>query len=202
MELLRKAYLFLIDALQSLLIAALFFLLIYVFIAKPFNVVGLSMYPNFQDKSYVLTNKIGLHFSDPKLGDVIVFKAPPDPEKSYIKRVIGVSGDSIMLQNGNVYLNGKILDESVYLKPTVRTYGSTFLKDGATITVPANSYFVMGDNREESSDSREWGFLTRGDCSFPLSDIAANCNIEGYSFFVYWPLNDMKFVKNPYGIRK
>lgn len=185
MGLLRKIYSFLIDALQSLVIAAVFFLLIYVFIAKPFNVVGLSMYPNFQDKSYVLTSIISLHFNNPKLGDVIVFKAPPDPEKSFIKRVIGTPGDTITLENGSVYLNSKLLDESHYIKPTVKTYGSAFLKDGATITVPPNYYFVMGDNREESSDSREWGFVKKS-------------AIEGYSFFVYWPISDVKFIKNPY----
>ncbi len=186
MNLFRKIYSFLIDALQSLVIAAIFFLLIYVFIAKPFNVVGLSMFPNFQDRSYVLTSIISLHFQNPRLGDVIVFKAPPDPEKSFIKRVIGTPGDSIMLENGSVFLNGKLLNESAYLKSSVKTYGESFLKDGITIRVPQNEYFVMGDNREESSDSREWGFVEKD-------------AIEGYSFFVYWPINDMKFIKNPYG---
>lgn len=185
MDLLRKLYSFLIDALQSLLVAAVFFLLIYMFIAKPFNVVGLSMYPNFQDKSYVLTSIISLHFNNPKLGDVIVFKAPPDPEKSYIKRVIGIPGDTVILKDGDVYLNGKLLDESRYLKPTVKTYGGAFLRDNGTITVPQDNYFTMGDNRNASSDSREWGLVSKD-------------KIEGYSFFVYWPINDIKLIKNPY----
>lgn len=143
------------------------------------------MYPNFQDRSYVLTSIISLHFKNPKLGDVIVFKPPTDPEKSYIKRVIGTSDDSVMVQNGSVYLNGKLLDERLYLNPTVKTYGGQFLKEGVATLVPKNKYLVMGDNREASSDSREWGFVDKE-------------KVEGFSFLVYWPINDMKFIKNPY----
>ncbi|HZQ29520.1 MAG TPA: signal peptidase I [Patescibacteria group bacterium] len=185
MGILRKLYAFLIDILQSLLIAAAIFLVIYIWFFQPFNVIGLSMYPNFQDKSYVLTNKIRLNFEKPKLGDVIVFKAPPDPEKSFIKRVIGTPGDSIIIENGKVILNGKQLDESAYLKPSVKTFGGAWIREGQEITVPANSYFVLGDNREASSDSREWGLV-------------GEKAIEGYSFFVYWPIPDIKVVQNPY----
>lgn len=185
MSLFRKIYLFLIDTLQSLLIAAAVFLVIYVFILKPFQVKGDSMYPNFFNDSYVLTNVIALRFQNPKLGDVIVFKAPPEPEKAYIKRVIGVPGDTISIQNGQVVLNGISLNESAYLKPTVKTYGGTFLKEGQKIQVPADNYFVMGDNRPFSSDSREWGFVSKD-------------KLDGFSFFVYWPVNEAKAVKNPY----
>lgn len=156
------------------------------------------MYPNFFNNSYVLTNVLGPRLSNPKLGDVIVFKAPPDPEKAFIKRVIGVPGDTVKLQNGGVYLNGNLLDESAYLKPTVKTYGGAFLREGETITVPKNSYFVMGDNRPYSSDSREWGFVTKDNCTLSMSDLLSGCKIEGFSFFVYWPLNEMQLVKNPY----
>lgn len=185
MALIRKIYAILIDTIQSLLIAAAIFLFVYVFILKPFQVKGNSMYPNFYNDSYVLTNVIGLRFENPKTGDVIVFKAPPDPEKSFIKRVVGTPGDTIMISNGGVFLNGKFLNESAYLKSTVKTFGSNFLRDGSTITVPPNEYFVMGDNREESSDSRVWGFVPKN-------------ALEGYSLFVYWPTNEAKFVKNPF----
>ncbi|HKC14640.1 MAG TPA: signal peptidase I [Patescibacteria group bacterium] len=181
----RKVYSFLIDTLQSLLIAAAVFLVIYQFLFRPFQVKGDSMYPNFFNDSYVLTNIIGLKMQAPKLGDVIVFKAPPDPEKAFIKRVIGTSGNTIMIQNGQVFLNDKPLDESAYLKTSVRTYGGSFLREGTKITIPDNEFFVMGDNRTFSSDSREWGFVKK--------DL-----ITGYSFFVYWPVNEAKIVKNPY----
>ena len=185
MEPLRKTYYFLLDIVQTLLIAAAIFLVIYMFLFRPFQVDGDSMYPNFLNSEYVLTNLIALHFNNPKLGDVIVFKAPPEPTKDYIKRVIGVAGDTIMVKNGNVYLNGKLLDESSFLRPSVKTYGGAFLAEGQTITVPPGDYFVMGDNREYSSDSREWGFVPQG-------------NLIGDSFLVYWPLNDIKLVVNPF----
>lgn len=142
------------------------------------------MFPNFQDKEYVLTNLITLRFGPVTHGDVIVFKAPPDPEKDFIKRVIGLPGDTVMLKDGSVYVNGNLYDESSYLKSDVKTYGGAFLQEGQTLTVPQGQYFVMGDNRPYSSDSREWGFVPEG-------------NIIGKSFFVYWPIPDMRVISNP-----
>ncbi|HET9946895.1 MAG TPA: signal peptidase I [Patescibacteria group bacterium] len=185
MFILRKVYAFLVDTIQSILIAAAIFLVIYLFLFRPFQVNGESMFPNFQDKEYVLTNLIILRFHTPVLGDVIVFQAPPEPDKDFIKRVIGLPGDTVMLKDGDVYVNGKKLDESSFLNSSVKSYGGSFLKEGDTVTVPQNEYFVMGDNRPYSSDSREWGFVPKG-------------NIIGESMFVYWPVNDMKSVKNPY----
>lgn len=185
MNVLRKIYSLALDTVQTLILAAALFLVVYVFIFRPFQVSGESMYPNFLNKEYVLTNIIGLRFAKPKLGDIIVFKSPTDEEKDFVKRVIGVSGDTVMAKDGNVYLNDKLLDESKYLKPTVKTYGGSFLKEGETVTVPNNQYFVLGDNRPYSSDSREWGFVPEK-------------LLIGQSFLVYWPLNDMKFVKNSY----
>ncbi len=185
MNIVRKIYVFLLDTIQSILIAASIFLVIYLFFFRPFQVTGLSMFPNFQDKEYVLTNLISLRFSNPTIGDVVVFTAPPDPTKDFIKRVIGTPGDTVMVKNGEVYVNGKKLDESAYLKSDVKTYAGAFLGEGQTITVPQDQYFVMGDNRPESSDSREWGFVPQK-------------NLIGKSFFVYWPVNDMGFVTNPF----
>lgn len=184
MGLIRKIYSFLIDTLQSLLIAAAVFLVIYQFLLRPFQVKGDSMHPTFFNDSYVLTNIIGLRFENPKHGDVLVFKAPPDPEKAFIKRVIAVPGDTILIQDGKVYLNGKVLDESSYLKNSVRTNPGSFLQEGVGKKVSPNSYIVMGDNRSFSSDSREWGFLSKD-------------MITGFSWFVYWPINEAGFVKNP-----
>src|SRR5690348_11839293 len=147
MFILRKIYTFLVDTIQSILIAASVFLVIYIFLFRPFEVNGQSMFPNFHDKEYVLTNLITLRFGQPVQGDVIVFKAPPDPDKDFIKRVIGVPGDTVMVKDGGVSVNGQPLDESAYLNSDVKTYGGAFLKDGDTITVPTGEYFVMGDNR-------------------------------------------------------
>jgi len=185
MFILRKIYSFLIDTIQSLLLAAAVFLVIYVFFFRPFQVNGESMHPTFRDSQYILTSIISLRFHDPEHGQVIVFKAPLDPEKDYIKRVIGIPQDRVSIKDGYVYLNGNKLDESAYLKQGIETYGGTFLGDSQEVTVTEGSYFVLGDNRNYSSDSREWGFVAKE-------------NIIGESFFVYWPLNTIGFVKNPY----
>lgn len=185
MFILRIIYSFFIDTIQTFLFVGAIFLVIYVFLFKPFQVTGASMYPNFLDGEHVLTNLIVMRFEDPKKGDVIVFKAPKDEEKDFIKRVIGVPGDTVSLKNGEVYVNNQKLDQSVYLKPDVKTYGRTFLKDEESIIVPPGEFFVMGDNRLNSSDSRDWGFIKRSE-------------IIGESFFVYWPPNNMRLVKNPY----
>ncbi len=185
MNILRKIYYFLLDTVQTFLIAAAVFLVIYVFLFRPFEVKGESMYPNFYDKEYVLTNLITLRFQNPAKGDVIVFKAPPDPEKDYIKRVIATPGDTVSIKDGAVYVNGTIYDESAYIKQNVKTYPGTFLSEGKTVKVPEKEYFVMGDNRLYSSDSREWGFVKQS-------------AIIGDSMFVYWPLNRMRLIKNPF----
>ena len=184
MNILRKIYVFLIDIVQTLLLAAAVFLVIYVFLFRPFQVNGDSMFPNFTDKEYILTNIIALNFREPKKNEVIVFKAPPDPEKDFIKRVVGTAGDRVMIKDGRVFLNGLQLDESKYLKPEVNTSGGAFLKDGQEVTIPQGKFLVMGDNRSYSSDSREWGFVGKSD-------------IIGKSFFVYWPLNKIGPVKTP-----
>lgn len=185
MEIIRKIYAFFIDTVQTLLLVAAVFLVIYVFLFRPFQVNGESMYPTFKNKEYILTSIIALRFGKPRLGDVIVFKAPKDTEKDFIKRVIGVPGDTISLQDGSVYLNGRFLDESSYLPPSIKTLGGLFLKENHAVAVPPQSYFVLGDNRPYSSDSREWGFVPEN-------------LIIGQSFFAYWPLNIAGKVKNPY----
>ncbi len=185
MEILQKIWAFLLDSAQTFLIAAAIFLIIYLFLFRPYEVQGESMYPNFYNKEYVLTNLIILKFKTPKLGDVVVFKSPPEPEKDYIKRIIGVPGDKVMIKDGSVYLNGKLLDESPFLKSTVKTFPGAFFQEGQEITVPDNKFVVFGDNRGASSDSREWGFVPKG-------------SIIGESLFVYLPVNRMRLVKNPY----
>ena len=161
MSILRKIYSFLIDIVETLLLAAAVFLVIYVFLFRPFQVNGDSMYPNFTDNEYILTNIIALNFESPKKREVIVFKAPPDPEKDFVKRVIAVPNDKIYIKDGVVFLNGEKLDESKYLGSDVKTYGGSFLKEGQEVIIPQDSFFVMGDNRSYSSDSREWGFVPR-----------------------------------------
>lgn len=185
MEILRKGYFFLLDIAQTLVLAIAAFVVVYMFLFRPFQVSGESMHPNLQDKEYLITNVISLRFGNPQLGDIVVFKAPSEPDRDFIKRVIGVSGDTISIKEGKVYLNGKLLDESKYLKETVYTQGQSFLREDEEVTVPPGSFFVLGDNRSYSSDSREWGFVPKK-------------NIVGTSFLIYLPVEKVGFIKNPY----
>lgn len=181
----QKIWFFLVDTFQTLVIAASIFLIIYVFLFRPFQVNGESMIPSFENKEYVLTNLISLRFQAPKRGDVIVFKSPTNSDKDFIKRVIGEPGDKVSIKDGNVYVNGDLLDESSYLDQSVDTQPGQFLKETQEISVTPDHFFVMGDNRMHSSDSREWGMVKSSE-------------IIGKSWVVYWPPNHSRIIQNPY----
>lgn len=181
----QKFWAFFLDIAQTIFLAGAIFVFIYMFLFRPFQVSGLSMFPTFHDKEYILTNLISLRMGAPKRGDVIVFRAPLDHDKDFIKRVIGVGGDKVLLRDGIVYLNDQVLDESKYLASDVQTRPQSFMRENEPVTVPTGQFLVMGDNRGNSSDSREWGFLTRND-------------LIGRSVFVYWPLANMRLIKNPF----
>lgn len=182
MEIFKKIYFLLFDFVQTLVIAGAIFVVIYAFLFRPYQVNGHSMDPTFQNGEYVLTNLITVRVNGVHRGDVIVFVAPPEKDKDYIKRVIGLPGDRIKLDNGDVYLNGKKLDQS-FLPTDVRTNGGSFLGEDSEVVVPENDYFVMGDNRPFSSDSREWGFVPKS-------------AVIGKSLLVYWPPNRTRIIKH------
>lgn len=140
---------------------AMVFTVVYLFVAQPFQIAGQAMSPNYVNGQYYLANKLTYKSAEPVRGDVVVFKAPKDQDKDFIKRIIGVPDDKVSLQNGMVYVNSQPLNESSYLKGDVQTVGGAFLQEGQEVTVPANQYFVLGDNRPFSSDSREWGFVPK-----------------------------------------
>lgn len=173
----------LVDLAQTILIAAAIFIVIYQFLFRPFQIDGSSMYPNFVNKEFVLTNVITYRFEKPARGDIVVFKAPLDKEKAYIKRIIGIPGDNVSLNNNHFWVNNRPIDESAYLQPEVVTSGGTFLREGQSTVVPQDNYFVAGDNRSGSADSRAWGFVDKS-------------LIEGKSMFVYWPIENARSVKN------
>ena len=163
----------LIDFIQTLVVFAAIGTAIYLFVAQPHKVSGSSMFPNFHDGDYIITDKITYRFSEPKLGDVIVFKNPRDESQDFIKRIIGTPGDRVKVENSVIYINGKPLKES-YISPGVITQGQTFLSEGKEVEVISGEYLAFGDNRERSSDSREWGFLKKEE-------------IIGKVFLRYWP---------------
>lgn len=138
------------------------------------------MQPNFYTGERLITDELSYHFSAPQRGDVIVLNSPVDPSQELIKRIIGLPGDQIELQNGKVFINGQQLDEP-YLPSSTQTQGKTFLSDGQIYKVPSDSYFVMGDNRDVSLDSRYFGPIKRS-------------QIVGKAFFKYWPISDVGLV--------
>lgn len=174
-NLIRGIGVFLMDIIQVIVVSMSIFIVVYLFLMQPHQVKGNSMYPTFHDGEYLMTDKLSYKRREPNRGEVIVFKAPVNESFDFIKRVIGVPGDTVMVKEGHVYLNGQLLAEP-YLPPDYVTRAGTFMHEGVEVTVPENNILVMGDNRGHSSDSREWGFVPDG-------------NIVGRAFFRYWPAN-------------
>jgi signal peptidase I len=172
----------LVDFIQTLVLFGAIFAIIYLFIAQPHKVSGNSMLPTYKDGNYILTDKISYHFNQPKRGEVIVLKNPKNEEQDFIKRIIGLPGDSVRVSGGKVYVNDQLLDEK-YLPIGRPTPPNNFLKEGETRVVKTNEYIVMGDNRQFSSDSREWGTITTEE-------------IVGKVIFRYWPLNELGLTNN------
>lgn len=168
---------------EVFVISASIFVVVYLFLMQPHQVKGSSMFPTFKDGDYLLTDKITFKTRQPQYGDVIVFKAPLNEDYDFIKRVLAVPGDKIMVANNKIYVNGKQLDEFYLPKDYVTTAGQ-FLKEGVEYVVPDKNVIAIGDNRSHSSDSREWGPV-------PYQ------NIVGRAFFRYWPQNEIGLITNP-----
>lgn len=134
--------------------------LVYLFVAQPHKVSGQAMAPNYQDGQYFITSKLAYRSENPQHGDVIVLKNPKNEAQDFLKRVVGLPGEQVKIQDCKVYINGSALDEP-YLPQNTCTRAGDFLQGGASVIVPADNYFVMGDNRDHSSDSRMWGFVPR-----------------------------------------
>lgn len=153
----------------------------YLFLFQPHQVQGHSMDPNFEDGEYLLTDKVTYRMREPKQGDVIVFHAPVARRDDYIKRIIAIPGQEVAVRQGKVYIDGKILPE-VYLPSDFITRPGAFLGEDKSYTVSKDEYFVMGDNRDHSSDSRSWGPVKRKE-------------IIGKAWFAYWPPKRAGIIK-------
>ncbi len=180
MWILKIIWNFFLDTLETIVISLAIFVLVYQFLFQPHQVDGHSMVPTFQNGDYILTDKLSYRFHPPKRGDIIVFRAPQDERVEFIKRIIAIPGDTVMVKNQQVWLNGKALKEP-YTNDGI-TPADAFLREGRAVEVPTGNYIVMGDNRLHSSDSRHWGFV-RSD------------EIIGRVFFRYWPLQTFGPIK-------
>ncbi len=168
---------------EAFVVSASVFVVVYLFLMQPHQVKGSSMFPTFETGQYLLTDKVTLKRRDPARGDVIVFKSPLDENFDFIKRVLAVPGDTILIQGGYVYLNGEKLEEP-YLPNDYTTSGGRFLRDGMEYLVQDSTIIAIGDNRDHSSDSRDWGPV-------PYE------NIVGRAFFRYWPSETIGTITNP-----
>jgi signal peptidase I len=162
--------------LRDLLISVAASFLIITFLYQPVRVEGTSMQPGLKNQDRLFINKFAYHFESISRGDVVVFHYPLDPSKSYIKRVIALPGDTLRIDEGRVYVNGKSVGEP-YVPARYQDDRSI-----PEIVIPANDYFVMGDHRSISDDSRNFGPVPRN-------------MIYGKAAFVYWPADNMGVVK-------
>ncbi len=177
-SLVKRLGAFFLDMIETIVIALSIFLVIYLFLMQPHQVSGLSMFPNFHDKEYVLTDKVSYKLGDPKRGDVVVFHAPERancPKGTgcdFIKRIIAVPGETVEIRDHKFYINGLELPEP-YIPPENVLNPGQFIQS-TPIQLGADEYIVIGDNRPHSSDSRVWGPIHKE-------------NIVGKGFFRYWP---------------
>jgi signal peptidase I len=162
------------DLLETIVFAFILAFLIKTFILQISYIPTGSMIPTLNEKEAVLVIRIPYYFREPSRGEVIVFKYPQDLTKEYVKRLIGLPGDTIEIKNGVVYVNGKALDEPYVKNKSSDNYGP--------IKVPKDNYFVLGDNRPVSVDSRYWGFVPKK-------------NLVGKAVLLLWPPQRIGLVK-------
>ncbi len=175
----RKLLVFIWEITKIVVISLAIIIPVRYFLIQPFFVRGASMQPNFNTGQYLIIDEISYRFHEPERGDVIVFKYPADPSQYYIKRIIGLPLEKVEIKKGQIFIynienpEGIPLDESSYLSGIVTTPGNI------TAELGEEEYFVLGDNRHQSSDSRQWGKLPEG-------------NIIGQVWIRAWPFDAAK----------
>ncbi|MDD3679428.1 MAG: signal peptidase I [Candidatus Shapirobacteria bacterium] len=183
----KKIWRLFLEIIQDITLVLAGFVLIYLFLFRPHQVNGMSMYPNFHDKDFILSERISYRFQDPNRGEIVVFKAPPTEicaaiECEYIKRVVALPEELVKVEEGFVFINNQPLVED-YLPDGTYTSAGTFLHEGEEKTVPQDHYLFLGDNRSGSRDGRDFGFIAKKD-------------VVGRAIFRYWPLSGFGAVTN------
>ena len=173
----------------EVVVLALGLYLVITFAVQTVHVLGLSMYPTLGDQDYLIATKIDYRLHDPQRGDIIIMRDPFDNSKDFIKRVVGMPGDQILIKDGKVYINGRLLDEPYVRKDQPWTNNANWpaagsFNAGQAYTIPKGEYFVMGDNRNASSDSRIFGPVQRD-------------RIEAHAWVRIWPFGRFGPVSGP-----
>jgi signal peptidase I len=175
----KKVFVFIWETVKIVVISLAIIIPVRYYLIQPFFVRGASMEPNFDNGQYLVIDEVSYRFNEPERGEVIVFKFPLDPSQYYIKRIIGLPGETVEIKDNQVIIynqefpQGMVLDESSYLAADTVTWGNTRIK------LAEGEYFVLGDNRQASSDSRQWGALPKE-------------NIIGRVWLRAWPFNLVK----------
>lgn len=170
----KKSRPFYWEIIESVVIAIVLAVIIRMFVIEPFYIPSGSMEPTLKEDDRIIVSKLNYHFQEPKRGDVVVFKYPLDPQRNFVKRLIAVGGETVAIRNSRLYINNQPLPEN-YLPQGLR------FADFGPKAVPAGSYFMLGDNRNNSDDSRVWGFLPEK-------------LIVGKAVVIYWPPGRMTAV--------
>ena len=189
LQLFRSIINFFLEIAETAILAILIFLALYLFLVRPHQIRGDSMLPNFRNGEYLLTEMVSYNLlkKEPQRGEVVVFRSPEQPNLDFIKRVVALPNEKIKLENGRVFIinqehpEGFLLEED-YLEEGTVTEGRRTIKDGEVFSTGDNGYVVMGDNRERSSDSREWGVIGKE-------------NIIGKVWLRYWPPEAVALIK-------
>ena len=178
----RRLGAFFLDIGEVLVFAIGIFFFVYLLIMRTHKISGVSMSPNYPDSEYLLTEKVSYYKNSPKRGDVVVF-TPPVSTDDYIKRIIGLPGENVSIKDGKIYINSELLKED-YLVNDVYTQSGSFLQEGQSYKVADGEFFVMGDNRAHSYDSRSFG---------PIKKKV----ISGKAWVIYWPVGLAGAVSSP-----
>ncbi len=179
---------FVMDILETVVFVGSLFIVVYLFIFQPNLVKGASMEPTFQSGDYILTSKITYKMRSLERGDIVVFESPKNKDVDFIKRIIGLPGDTILIQNNEVFVNGNRIDEP-YIAAKTNLWGEAgYVKEGVPLAIPQGEVFVMGDNRPRSSDSREFGYIPE-------------TSIIGIVFYRYFPPGRTGSITNPWPTR-
>jgi len=172
----KRIFSFVWETAKIVLIALVIIIPIRYYLIQPFFVRGASMEPNFSNGQYLVIDELSYRFDDPTRGDVIVFKYPLDPSKYYIKRIVGLPGEEIRIKDGQIFIYDTDSSQEIALDESLYLSGETFTLGQVNFSLDEQEYFVLGDNRQSSSDSRQWGALPQD-------------NIVGRVWLRAWPFN-------------